>query len=419
MSELLGLLCNSVAARSRDNEVAISLSAGVDSLSTLIALKELGKKVRAYTYELQGYRSREREKVETIAHCLRVPLLVVTVPTNNIASDFLRLAIQHRCEKKVQFEVLFKFLYVIPEIEEREIWTGFNADDHYGNTTELIQIMTSAYNFERSILSRCQERRLSRVVIAIDSGQVQVPGYGNADRRVFYLIFEMAESDIRGQIRETNRFDATACMRVLKDVSLALWQVHREMIAHQDVKPSNVLSFGARGFKIADFGRSSRRDHSVWYDEHPIAGDKNYAPPEQMYGYRHPDFVPRRIGCDLYMLGNLAAFLFSGANITASLFAKLDSQYHPTVWNAQYADVLPYLQNAFGSVLEELEPLIDELVRSDVLLIVKQLCNPDLAQRGHPRGVGRSEQYSLERYVSQLNLLAQRTEIGMRRRHAL
>lgn len=284
------------------------------------------------------------------------------------------------------------------------------------NTTELLQILTSAYNFERSILSHCQQRKLSNVVVAIDSGQIQVPGYGNADGRVFYLIFEMAEGDVRCQIKSTNRFDAVVCMRVLNDVGLALWQVHREMIAHQDVKPSNVLSFGPRGFKIADFGRSSRRGHSIWYDENNVAGDRNYAPPELMYGYRHPDFVPRRIGCDLYMLGNLAAFLFSGTNMTASLFAKLDPQYHPNAWRSQYADVLPYLQNAFGSVLEELEPLIDELVRADVLLLIKQLCNPDLALRGHPRGIGRSEQYSLERYVSQLNLLSQRVEVRMRNR---
>jgi tRNA U34 2-thiouridine synthase MnmA/TrmU len=57
MNELLSRLCNSVAARSRDPKVAISLSAGVDSLSTLFALKELGKEVQAYTFELQGYRS--------------------------------------------------------------------------------------------------------------------------------------------------------------------------------------------------------------------------------------------------------------------------------------------------------------------------------------------------------------------------
>jgi len=110
------------------------LSAGIDSVSTGIVCTEAGKEVHAYTYELKGYRSREREKVEVLARHFGWRLSVVTVPTSNLAADFKRLAIQYGCKKKVQFEVTLPLLYVIPEIEERDVWTGFNADDHYGNT---------------------------------------------------------------------------------------------------------------------------------------------------------------------------------------------------------------------------------------------------------------------------------------------
>jgi DNA-cytosine methyltransferase len=136
MTELRGLLHKIVSGKSREHTVALLASAGIDSVSTGIVCQELGKNVHAYTYELQGYRSREREKVESIARHLRWPLKVVTVPTRNLATDFKRLAIQYGCRKKVQFEVLFPLLYVMPEIEEREVWTGFNADDHYGNTRQ-------------------------------------------------------------------------------------------------------------------------------------------------------------------------------------------------------------------------------------------------------------------------------------------
>ena len=120
MSELLTLLCESIQRRSRDHRVAVLLSAGVDSLSTTIALRELGKQIQAYTYEVDGYRSFEQEKVEAIAAHFGWPLKLVRVPALNLADDFKRLAILHKCRKKVQFEVLFKFLYVMPEIEERE-----------------------------------------------------------------------------------------------------------------------------------------------------------------------------------------------------------------------------------------------------------------------------------------------------------
>lgn len=138
MSELLTLLCKSIERRTQDNRVGMLLSAGIDSLSTAIALNELGKRIQAYTYEVDGYHSFEREKVEATAAYFGWPLKIVSIPTQNLAEDFKRLAILHRCKKKVQFEVLFKFLYVIPEIEEREVWTGFNADDHYGNTKRVL-----------------------------------------------------------------------------------------------------------------------------------------------------------------------------------------------------------------------------------------------------------------------------------------
>jgi DNA-cytosine methyltransferase len=136
MAELRGRLRKIVTGGSRDYRVALLLSAGIDSISTGIACEEAGKKVHAYTFELKGYRSREREKVEKIAQHFGWPLKVVTVPTRYLPPDFKRLAIQHACWRKVLFEVLFPLLYVFPEIEEREVWTGFNADDHYGNTRE-------------------------------------------------------------------------------------------------------------------------------------------------------------------------------------------------------------------------------------------------------------------------------------------
>jgi hypothetical protein len=51
----------------------------------------------------------------------------------------------------------------------------------------------------------------------------------------------------------------------------------------------------------------------------------------------------RRIGCDLYLLGNLAAFLFSGINVTAALLARLDPALHPNKWAGTYEQVLPHL----------------------------------------------------------------------------
>lgn len=279
------------------------------------------------------------------------------------------------------------------------------------DTLDELNKLTGDYIHERSVLDHCQSRRLSNVVIAIGHGSVQVPNLSALEGRVYYLLFEKADGDVRCQMDITKSFDTVWCLKALKDVSLGLWQVHKESIAHQDTKPSNVLSFQGRGFKIADFGRSSRLGHAVRHDEFKVAGDKSYAPPELLYGMIHPDFGPRRIGCDLYMLGNLAAFLFSGVNVTANIIGHLDRQHHPNLWRDTYDRALPYLNRAFSQVLEDLALRIDERVRDEIIQIIAELCSPDLSKRGHPKGIGGRGQYSLERYVTRLDLLTKRVEI--------
>ena len=84
MSELRGTLGRIVSATSREGNVALLASAGIDSISTGIVCQEVGKQVHAYTYELHGYRSLEREKVETVARHFGWQLKIVTVPTRTL-----------------------------------------------------------------------------------------------------------------------------------------------------------------------------------------------------------------------------------------------------------------------------------------------------------------------------------------------
>ncbi|MDX8458187.1 serine/threonine-protein kinase [Mesorhizobium humile] len=270
------------------------------------------------------------------------------------------------------------------------------------DTLKRLAVLVSSYEHERDVLEHCRGRRLSHVAVAIDHGYVDVPNLGQVEGRVYYLLFEQAAGDIRCQMDEAQTSDLVWCMRALRSVCLGLAQVHREIIAHQDLKPSNVLAYDDGVFKIADFGRSSKRGASIWHDDLRFPGDRTYAPPELLYGFVAPDFVPRRMGTDLYMLGNLAAFLFTGTNMTGSLLARLDPQHHWTKWSSDYAGVLPYVQEAFARVLEELEGRLPAEVKSFVLGFVRQLCNPEPKRRGHPKAIGRPDQYYCERYIAEL-----------------
>lgn len=316
---------------------------------------------------------------------------------------------------------MFSVPYIVVDSDGKEHFLkaldfsdAFNKPD----PARALQDMTSAYNHERDILEHCKAKRLSRVVVAVTHGYVQVPSFDPISGKVAYLIFEMAESDIRQQVDLKRRLDCVVCLSILDDVTLAMMQLHREAIAHQDLKPSNVLTYGTRGSRVADFGRSSRRGFQVWLDNLSIAGDRTYAPPEQLYSSLNPDFIVRRIGCDLYLLGNLAAFLFSGVNVTASLLSRLDPALHPSKWGGTYDQALPHLQAAFAATLTDLSTNIDPLVRSEITNLVQELCNPDIAKRGHKKGLGNGSQYSLERYKSNTDLLLKRTTVLARIRNA-
>jgi hypothetical protein len=65
-------------------------------------------------------------------------------------------------------------------------------------------------------------------------------------------------------------------------------------------------------------------------------------------------------------------------------------------------------------VLTDLAPSIDPLVRNEIVTLVRELCNPDIAKRGHRKGIGSFNQYSLERYKSQTDLLLKRTTVSVR-----
>ena len=277
-----------------------------------------------------------------------------------------------------------------------------------------LQKLTTVYIHEKELLTECGEKKLSNVVLAIDHGSVTVPNLSKMEGHVYYLIFELATCDARIQRDISKTKDSFWAIEVIKDATLGLWQVHRHMIAHQDIKPSNILVYSDGVSKIADFGRASKRGKFALHDNTPIPGDRTYAPPELLYGFTDPDFNVRRFGCDLYMLGNLIGFMFTGSNVTALMLDQLGQQHHPSNWAGTYAEVLPYLENAFAKLIFELTSKLDAQVGSEILPLVKELCAPNINKRGIPSRIGKSDQYSLERYVSRIDLISKRFEIAKR-----
>ena len=182
-----------------------------------------------------------------------------------------------------------------------------------------LKILTEAYYFEREVLTKCRNEKLDHVVLAIDDGIVRFSDGGV----VPYLIFELADGDVRRQASVSEQFSIAWSLRSLHHIAVGLKQLHGQGIAHQDLKPSNVLVFNGDTSKIGDFGRSAYKGHAPPHENNPIPGDPTYAPPELLYGYMNSDWNSRRFGCDAYLLGSMTIFFFLGVGATTLILKAI------------------------------------------------------------------------------------------------
>ena len=285
---------------------------------------------------------------------------------------------------------------------------AFNSND----ITRSFEALASAYNFERDLLLKCNRRNMDRVVRLLDVGTADVPE--GRIPKVPYLVFELAVRDVRQQLAALNDFDTVWVLRTLHHIATGLKQLHSEGIAHQDVKPSNILVFREAVSKIGDLGCASSRSQPVPRDELDIPGDERYAPPEQSYRHHPTEWHERRLSYDLYHLGSMAVFFFTGVGMSPLLYSRMRHEHWPENWKEGYAEILPYLRDAFGQSLQIFDDCVKEKlrdrgdnVRTRLVEKVRQLCDPDPALRGHPKNrFAQSNRYSLERYVTEFDLLA-------------
>jgi serine/threonine protein kinase len=284
----------------------------------------------------------------------------------------------------------------------------------HANAPEVLVAMGKAYLFEKNICVACRDRKLRRVVHAIDSGFLMARPT-DMSSRVEYLIFEKADGDVRTFLDATTTIDTAFILRTLHHVTVAVDELHGVSMAHQDLKPSNVLVFtGGEGSKLCDLGRSWSADHPSPYDTVGYAGDRSYAPIEFLY--RDPPIMNRdiRYGCDLYHLSSLIFFFFTRVHLNGLLAKHLSHQYLPVRWGDTYEAVLPYLHEAFERALQTLENELPLHLRQEILTIARELGNPDYRLRGHPlERTGHHERCALRRYISRFDNLAKREELNL------
>lgn len=286
------------------------------------------------------------------------------------------------------------------------------AEQENKSMMDVMNDMTTAYKYERDLSKHCEDQRVSKVAFVKEAGEEIVTGYSITI--VPYLIFDLAEGDVRKTMAYNHKVDLAWKLKSLHDVAVGLKQLHKIEVSHQDLKPSNVLVY-EEVCKIGDLGRSMCQAIEGPYNNRIFTGDWTYAPPELMYRYYEKDWKSRVFATDCYLLGSLISFYFSGIPMTALIRNHLPDEFSWEKWNGKFEQIEPYLQNAFEEAIKEFGDNIKSIELKDELTkLIGYLCNPFPDRRGHPTNINQSiSNFGLERFVSRLDYLKRKAEINL------
>lgn len=262
------------------------------------------------------------------------------------------------------------------------------------NISDALQRLTMEYNFERNLANRLTERAGRRVVRCLDHGAVEKDGVVGG--KVLYLIFERADGDLRTQVVD-GALTFAERLELLHCIFLCIAELHKNSVSHQDLKPSNFLTFLLQETtKVGDFGRSWSADDKSPFDGLAMPCQAIHAPIDRMYRRGEViDETDRYLG-DLYGLGAMACWLLADLPFTPSFVHLLNTNHKPrdfdvvNGWKGYFADVLPYLVSAHSTLISDLEGTICarwpekyHVIIGHLIEDIDSLTHPDPTLRGN------------------------------------
>lgn len=256
-----------------------------------------------------------------------------------------------------------------------------------------LESLVAEATFEKDVLAFCADQKMSRVLKYLGHEYFNPGNPADLHNRVSCLVMELGSDDLRGMVHKRAVRNFTWNLQIMRDVAQALAQLHKAGIAHQDIKPSNVISVDlAPGVadsqvKVGDLGRVVRRDKPGPFNAIPWPGDTRYMPPERWYGYLPPDWTDARESSDAYMLGSLLLFLCTGTSLQVLVFQNIPDPFKPGVWMGAFdEDLLAVLQDAHDKVLvSHLRPAVPSPLQDEVMALAKVLTKPNPLDRGDVR----------------------------------
>ena len=103
------LICEDISNNVLDDDVAVLLSGGVDSISVALAAKSLGKNIHAYSFYLDNYENYDYNKAYEISKVHSWQFTGIVIDTSKLEEDWYKL-VELGCKKKTHYECVYPFM---------------------------------------------------------------------------------------------------------------------------------------------------------------------------------------------------------------------------------------------------------------------------------------------------------------------
>jgi DNA-binding response OmpR family regulator len=189
---------------------------------------------------------------------------------------------------------------------------------------------------EYSLVERIQSRHVARIY-----------DHGTADEHA-YLVMEFFEGGDLNKRLGGKALPAPECLRLFRELMLALGDIHEKGILHRDLKPQNLMFRNDGSLAIVDFGIAKHIDAVDMTGHGEILGTPRYMSPEQVQG------KVLDLRTDIYSAGVLLFQMLTGRHVFEG-----DSAVEVAL---QHLNTPP---PALPEELERYQRLLDKLLEKD------------------------------------------------------
>src|SRR5688500_17074722 len=171
----------------------------------------------------------------------------------------------------------------------------------------VVKILRQEVTKDRKALARFMEEY--SLVAGMESPHVaRVYDHGTSDDHA-YLVMEFFEGGDLNQRLAGNAIAPETCMRLFRELMMALGDIHERGILHRDLKPQNLLFRNDGSLAIVDFGIAKHNDAVDITGVGEILGTPRYMSPEQVQGKAFD------LRTDIYSAGVLLYQMLTGRHL--------------------------------------------------------------------------------------------------------